>query len=131
MDPGRLTAIPLFSELTARESERLAAFATETSVPEGEFLVREGEFSTELIAIEEGTAEVLRGGARLATLAAGDVVGEIGLLRREPRNADVVATSPMRVFKLTHWEIRRMSPDTVRRLTELIEQRSPRPDEPG
>jgi CRP/FNR family transcriptional regulator, cyclic AMP receptor protein len=129
MDPGRLTSIPLFSELTEQESERLATFATETSVREGELLVREGEFSTELIAIEEGTAEVLRGDARIATLGAGDVVGETGLLRREPRNADVVATSPMRVFKLTHWEIRRMSPDTVRRLQELIEQRSPDPDE--
>jgi CRP/FNR family transcriptional regulator, cyclic AMP receptor protein len=129
MDPGRLTSIPLFSELTEQESERLATFATEMSVREGELLVREGEFSTELIAIEEGTAEVLRGDARIATLGAGDVVGETGLLRREPRNADVVATSPMRVFKLTHWEIRRMSPDTVRRLQELIEQRSPDPDE--
>jgi CRP/FNR family transcriptional regulator, cyclic AMP receptor protein len=129
MDPGRLTSIPLFSELSEQESKRLATFATETSVREGELLVREGEFSTELIAIEEGTAEVVRGGARIATLGAGDVVGETGLLLREPRNADVVATSPMRVFKLTHWEIRRMSPDTVRRLTELIQQRTPGPDE--
>ena len=129
MDPGRLTSIPLFSGLAAQEAERLATFATETSFREGELLVREGEFSTELIAIEEGTAEVLRGGVRIATLGAGDVVGETGLLRREPRNADVVATSPMRVFKLTHWEIRRMSADTVKRLTELIDQRSPGPDE--
>jgi CRP-like cAMP-binding protein len=129
MDPGRLTSIPLFSELSKQESERLAAFATETSIRAGELLVREGEFSTELIAIEEGTAEVLRGGTTIATLRAGDVVGEIGLLRREPRNADVVATSPMRVFKLTHWEIRRMSPDTVARITALIEERAPRPDE--
>jgi CRP-like cAMP-binding protein len=128
MDPARLTAIPLFSELSEDEAKRLAAFATETSVAEGELLVREGEFSTELIAIEEGTADVVRGGERIATLGAGDVVGEIGLLRRETRNADVVATSPMLVFKLTHWEIHRMSSETVRRLRGLLEERLPRPE---
>jgi CRP/FNR family transcriptional regulator, cyclic AMP receptor protein len=128
MDPQRLTAIPLFSELSAEEARRLAAFATETSVPEGEVLVREGDFSTELLAIEEGTADVLRGGTRIASLAAGDLIGEIGLLSREPRSADVVATSPMRVMKLTHWEIRRMSPDTLKRIQGLIEERQRRPD---
>jgi len=128
MDPQRLTAIPLFSELSADEARRLAAFATETSVPEGEVLVREGDFSTELLAIEEGTADVLRGGTRIASLAAGDLIGEIGLLSREPRSADVVATSPMRVMKLTHWEIRRMSPDTLKRIQGLIEERQRRPD---
>ena len=60
MDPSRLTAIPLFSELSPEEAKRLAAFATETSVPAGEFLMQEGDFSTELIAIEEGTADVIQ-----------------------------------------------------------------------
>jgi CRP-like cAMP-binding protein len=131
MDPSRLTAIRLFSGLSEQEAKRLSAFAIETSFPTGEVLVRQGEFSTELIAIEEGTADVLRGGERIATIAAGDVIGEIGLLRREPRNADVVATSPMRVFKLTHWEIHRMSPETLARIRELIEERSPRADDPA
>ena len=35
----------------------------------------------------------------------------------------MIATSPMRLIKLTHWEIRRMSDDTVDRIKQTIEQR--------
>jgi CRP-like cAMP-binding protein len=123
MDPSRLTAIPLFSQLSDAEAHRLAAFATETSVADGQILMKEGDYSTELIAIEEGTADVIQRGTRVASLGAGDLIGEMGLLSREPRNADVIATSPMRVVKLTHWEIRRMSEDTIGRIHDIIKTR--------
>ncbi|PZS13991.1 MAG: hypothetical protein DLM64_02460 [Solirubrobacterales bacterium] len=84
---------------------------------------REGDYSTELIAIEEGSAEVLRSGQRIASLGPGDLIGEMGLLARKPRNADVIASSPMRVVKLTHWELRRMSEDTVGRIKQIVEER--------
>lgn len=123
MDPNRLTAIPIFSELSADEAKRLAAFATETSAAEGQMLMKEGDYSVELIAIEEGTAEVLQKGERVAEVGPGDLIGEMGLLERRPRNADVIASSPMRLIKLTHWEIRRMSEDTVKRIQSTIEER--------
>ncbi len=123
MDPSRLTALPIFSDLSESEAKRLAAFATETSVAEGQILMKEGDYSTELIGIEEGTADVIQRGQRVASLGPGDLIGEMGLLNREPRNADVIATSPMRVFKLTHWEIRRMSEETVNRIQKIVEQR--------
>jgi cAMP-dependent protein kinase regulator len=123
MDTNRLVAIPLFSSLSPEEAKRLAAFATETSAAEGQILMKQGDYSTELIAIEEGTADVIKDGEKVASLKEGDVIGEMGLLEREPRNADVVATSPMRLMKLTHWEIRRMSEETVERIKQVIEQR--------
>jgi CRP/FNR family transcriptional regulator, cyclic AMP receptor protein len=124
MDPNRLKAIPIFSHLSDEEAKRLAAFATETSVAEGQILMKQGDYSTELIGIEEGTADVIRDGQKIASLGEGDLIGEMGLLEREPRNADVIATSPMRVMKLTHWEIRRMSEETLERIEEIVQKRS-------
>jgi CRP/FNR family transcriptional regulator, cyclic AMP receptor protein len=123
MDPNRLTAIPIFSSLSPEEARRLAAFATETSAAEGQILMKQGDYSTELIAIEEGTADVIKDGDKVASLKQGDLIGEMGLLEREPRNADVIATSPMRLLKLTHWEIRRMSDETLNRIKQVIEER--------
>ena len=123
MDTNRLTAIPIFSELSPQEANRLATFATETSAAEGQILMKEGDYSVELIAIEEGTADVVQNGKKVAALGPGDLIGEMGLLEHRPRNADVIASSPMRLIKLTHWEIRRMSEDTVNRIKALIEAR--------
>ena len=123
MDPSRLKKIPIFSDISDEEAHRLAAFATETSVAEGQILMKQGDYSVELIAIEEGTADVLQDGKKIASLGPGDLIGEMGLLERRPRSADVVASSPMRLIKLTHWEIRRMSEETVKRIKQTIEDR--------
>lgn len=123
MDPNRLKQIPIFSHLSDEEARRLAAFATETSVAEGQILMKQGDYSTELIGIEEGTADVIHDGKKIASLSDGDLIGEMGLIEREPRNADVIATSPMRVMKLTHWEIRRMSDETLDRIKEIVARR--------
>jgi CRP-like cAMP-binding protein len=123
MDANRLTTISIFSELSPEEARRLATFATETSVAEGQILMKQGDYSTELIAIEEGSADVIRDGEKIASLGQGDLIGEMGLFERAPRNADVIATSPMRVIKLTHWEIRRMSDETVERIKQMIDER--------
>ena len=123
MDPNRLKEIPIFSHLSNEEAKRLAAFATETSLADGQILMKQGDYSTELIAIEEGTADVVKDGTRIASLKQGDLIGEMGLIERRPRNADVIATSPMRVVKLTHWEIRRMSDETLNRIKEIVAAR--------
>ena len=124
MDPNRLKAIPLFSHLSDEEARRLSAFATETSAAEGQILMKQGDYAVELIAIEEGTADIIQDGKKIASLGPGDLIGEMALFNHEPRNADAIATSPMRLLKLTHWEIRRMSDETVERIREVVDQRA-------
>ncbi len=123
MDPHRLTAVPVFSDLSEEEAHGLAAFAVEVSVPTGETLIHQGDFSTELYAIEEGTADVVYGDQTLWSLGPGDIIGEIGLLSHDQRRADVIATSPMLLLKLTHWELRRMPEQTIARIEHVMEQR--------
>jgi CRP/FNR family transcriptional regulator, cyclic AMP receptor protein len=123
IDVNRLTAIPIFAELSPEEARRLATFATETSAAEGQILMKEGDYSVELIAIEEGTADVFQRGRLIASLQTGDLIGEMGLLEHQPRNADVIASSPMRLLRLTHWEIRRMSDATVNRIKAIVQER--------
>ena len=126
MDPARLRKIPVFSDLDDEELGHIAALAAEVSVPAGKELVREGDYSYDVLAIEEGTASVERHGEHVADLAAGDVVGEMGVLERAQRNATVIATSPMRLFTLTGWDIRRLrksAPDAVDHLRSVVAER--------
>jgi CRP/FNR family transcriptional regulator, cyclic AMP receptor protein len=98
MDEARLASIDLFSSLSKRERSEIASRADELDISDGTHLVREGEFAYEFFVIEEGEAEVLRGGEHVASLGPGDFLGEMGIVTRAPRNASVVARSPMRVL---------------------------------
>jgi CRP-like cAMP-binding protein len=56
--------------------------------------MREGDYGDEIIAIEAGTAEVIRDGAAVATAGPGDVLGEISVLEGQQRSATVTAITP-------------------------------------
>ena len=126
MDPDRLRKIPVFSDLAKEELDHIAALAAEVSVPAGKELVREGDYSYDVLAIEEGTASVDRHGELVAELGPGDVVGEMGVLERSQRNATVRATSPMRLVTLTGWDVRRLrksAPNAVDHLRGVVAER--------
>jgi cAMP-dependent protein kinase regulator len=126
LDAARLKSIALFEEVGDEELAEIAPFATEVSVEEGRELVREGDFSYEFMAIEEGEAEVTRGGEHVASLGPGDFFGEMGLLERTLRNATVTAKTPMRLVTLTGWDLRRVeraAPEAMERIRTVLEER--------
>jgi len=123
MDPGRLTRNPVFAQLEPSELSRLAAFATEESFAVGTKLVRQGDFSAELYVIEEGRAAVVRDGQEVDQVGPGDVIGEIGVLEKTRRGADIVVTEPLLAIKVTHWEIRRLSRQTIAKLQAIAAER--------
>lgn len=125
MDPENLKAVPVFSELTDEELRRIATFANEDSASTGDTLLREGDYSNEMIAIESGTADVMRDGETVASVGPGDVVGELGVLEKGMRNASVVATSSMRLIRLTNWDVGRLPKETREKLLALAADKRP------
>jgi CRP/FNR family cyclic AMP-dependent transcriptional regulator len=126
LDATRLKSIPLFEEMGDEELAQIAPFAQEVAVDEGKVLVREGDYSYEFMVIEEGTAEVTRGGEHLADLSEGDFFGEMGLLEKTLRNATVTAKTPMRLITLTGWDLRRVertAPQAIERVRAVLEKR--------
>jgi CRP/FNR family transcriptional regulator, cyclic AMP receptor protein len=132
LDPNRLKSIPLFEEVGDEELRQIAPFANEVSVEAGKVLVREGDFSYEFMAIEEGEAEVTRAGGHVADIGPGDFFGEMGLLEKTLRNATVVAKTPMRLITLTGWDLRRVertAPQALERIRAVFEERRQRRQE--
>jgi CRP/FNR family cyclic AMP-dependent transcriptional regulator len=126
LDASRLKRIPVFADLDDDALSKIAGLAAEVSVPEGKELVREGDYSYDVLAIEEGTAKVERGGEHIADLGPGDVIGEMGVLERDQRNATVTATSSMLLMTLTSWDIRKLrktAPEAVDHMRALVEKR--------
>jgi CRP-like cAMP-binding protein len=89
--------VPLFSTCSKRELRLLAKMAVVEPRASGATLVTQGETGTDAFVILQGTCKVLRNGRRVATVDAGGIVGELSMLNRAPRNATVIAESPLEV----------------------------------
>jgi CRP/FNR family transcriptional regulator, cyclic AMP receptor protein len=128
LDASRLKSIPLFEDVPDDELGQIATFAQEVMVDQGRELVREGDFSYEFMAIEDGEAEVTRHGEHVADIGPGDFFGEVGLLEKTLRNATVTAKTPMRLVTLTGWDLKRMErhiPEAIERVRAVLEERKP------
>ncbi|OFV89105.1 MAG: hypothetical protein A3J75_03405 [Acidobacteria bacterium RBG_16_68_9] len=83
--------IPLFAGLRAFQARIVVLMAHLASASRGSFITRQGEMKAELYVLLSGRASVRRGDSDrvIRTLARGDVIGEMGLVRQRPRSADV------------------------------------------
>ena len=75
-----LAGVPLFSGLSNKQLSQVATIAEELDFKAGKRLIREGSAGREFFILLEGSAEVTRGGKKLATRRAGDFFGEIALV---------------------------------------------------
>ncbi len=88
-----LKNVPLFSGCTKKELEKVAKAADEIDMAEGTLLVDQGQTGREAFVILKGDVTIKRNGRKIATLGAGDVVGELSLLDHGPRTASAVCTT--------------------------------------
>jgi CRP-like cAMP-binding protein len=122
-----IASIALFAALSRDERERVASVSRWVHLRVGEVVVNEGEFAFDFYALTAGGADVVRAGERIATLGAGDVFGEMGVVppgergrwsRR--RNASVVVTVPCDAIAIEGSEFRRLT-DEIPTLRSAID----------
>ncbi len=116
----------LFSQCSARELRLIARVAKTRKVPQGTRLLVEGQVGDEMLVMLSGSATVQRGGRKIATLSAGDVIGELGVLSRAPRNATVTTTADSEIAVIGQRAMNRLladAPGFARKLLEALAER--------
>jgi MFS family permease len=105
---ARLLEHPIFAGLPVPRLEAAARQMDPVPVSAGTTVVREGDVADRFYLIADGTFRVTQGDddRHLRDLGAGDVFGEIGLLRRTPRTATVTAASDGSLLALDAEEFR-------------------------
>ena len=102
--------VPLFAGLRPFQARIAVLMGYLESAAPGTFVARQGELKPELYVLLKGRVEVRVGGNSqvIRTLGRGDVVGEMGLVREQPRSADVVATENAEYLVLDRRFLRRL-----------------------
>lgn len=90
-----LRQVPVFADLEPEDLKQIAEIASERIFSQDEYLCREGEMGDELFVIVQGQVRVAKGSngdkRTLRTLNVGEQIGELAILREQPRSASVIA----------------------------------------
>jgi len=120
MSPGEsvelLSRVPLFSELSREELERISRVSVARSFPAGVRVFHEGDHSDACYLVRRGDLRVTRehpdGRAiALATLGPGDLFGELAMLDGEARSASVETLTDSELLALPAADVRRLLAD--------------------
>ncbi|MBW2298247.1 MAG: MMPL family transporter, partial [Deltaproteobacteria bacterium] len=117
-DPG--FGIPLFRGLSRTQIHYIIMAGTLKKIGAGQVLFHKGEQSESMCALVSGSMDVVEREneevlytendvyKQINRLEAGDIVGEMGLLRSAPRSATVVATAPSEFLEINLKMIKRL-----------------------
>ena len=124
-----LAAIPLFADTLDGEAlDDLAAKSSVTFFPAGTFLMTEGEFGGSMFAVVDGRVAVTLHDAdgrehAVATLGAGEIVGEIALMTGQRRSATGAAETEVVAVEIPKFALEEMfarSPDLIDRFGAVL-----------
>ena len=104
--PERLARTRLFSGLDAADLERVSTTARLLRAPVGHVFTEENDLSTTFFVLLAGSVTVHRAGRHVDDMSAGDAFGEVGTMNLTPRNATVIATTPVEAAVFMGWDLR-------------------------
>lgn len=125
-----LSAVDIFSPLTADELNALAGASTNRVFAPGETIIRAGDSGASMFVVGRGSVDVRvdsNGTPRtIKRLGEGAFFGEMALFTGEPRTANVVASEETEVIEIGHEAMRGLfqtNPDLVEALSHTINER--------
>ena len=110
MDSSELVTTGALSNVVDEDRAALAEIMRIEDRPRGHVLVEEGDIPDKFFLLVNGHVTVHRSGLHLADLGPGDIFGETGVLALKPRNASVIATTPVQVAVAMGWDVRSLLP---------------------
>jgi CRP/FNR family cyclic AMP-dependent transcriptional regulator len=123
-----ISSVPLFAGLSKTDLGQVASIADEIDFPQDKVLIREGERGREFFVLLDGSVEVRRKGRKLSMRGKGEFFGEMALISRQPRNATVTATSPVRALVIRDVEFQgllQQKPQIALKVLETFASRLP------
>jgi CRP-like cAMP-binding protein len=118
ISPGSLRRIKILAAMSEEQLERFASFVEVENAPQWTVIVQQGEPGDSMYFILSGELRVrimvMDRETILTTLSPGDFFGDISLLDKGPRSADVVANVDSILLKVTAGhleEISKQAPD--------------------
>lgn len=116
----------VFATVPRHELHVLATMFEERAFADGTVIFRQGDAAAEVYAVADGTLELTRDGAVVASAGRGQVVGEYGMFGSKQRTATVVARGPTKVLALDYQRFRRFLlafPESAMALLQLTVER--------
>jgi CRP-like cAMP-binding protein len=118
-----LRGVPLFSDVSDKNLQTIAASMRRRTFAPGDRVVSEGEGGVGFFFVESGTLEVSQDDRRVAKLGPGDHFGEIALLAGADRTATVTAQDDVVCWGMPAWNFRplvREQPSVTMKLLESM-----------
>ena len=116
-----LRTLGAFPGAGTSDLRRLAEAGVQVSVPQGWSLMGERTPADKAYVVLSGEVDIRVGSDVVARLGAGDVIGELAIIRRELRSATVVATSRLRVLHFTRESVQELY-DAVPAFREALDR---------
>ena len=99
-----LAGTRLFAGVDPAGLRRVAGRMTQLDVPADRVIVRQGEIGTGFFILLSGAVRVVRDGDLLAELGPGAFFGELSVIDRQPRLAQVISSQPTTCLALASWD---------------------------